>query len=270
MQALKKAVDEVKYRIPKEILNEVFKEVSFNYRATPVSIDEQILTKVVRARVLVDCNLVGGTEALISLEGVPAENVDIYSTVYHLPKDKTQNRSIMSVLSVTYMAPGMSAMTNAMQGFKPCSVTPSLQAGQAMMDSYSPMPATSTAKVQLIAENTIMIRDTAPPVGHAMLRCVLANDENLAHIQMRSIPDFCKLVELACKSYVYNEFIIKLDRGQLYGGHDLGKFKEIIEGYADSEEMYEDFLRNKWQAVAFMNDTESFTRYTKLMIGSYR
>lgn len=270
MNAIKKALDELKYRVPKEILDQVFREKSFNYRTAPVSVDEQVLSLVIKPRVLVDCNLVGGTEAFISLEGVPGDTVEPYVTVYHIPKEVTQGRSIMSVLSVNYMSPSMSALAPAIQGFKPCSVGPVMLAGQAMMDAMSPMPNTSTAKVQLISENTIMIRDTAPPVGYAYVRCVLANDENLSHIQMRSIPDFCKLVELACKSYIHNTYIITLDRGQLYGGHDIGKFKEIIEGYADSEEMYQDFLKNKWQAISFMNDRESFERFTKLMIGSHR
>ncbi len=270
MNAIKKALDELKFRVPKEILDQVFRDKSYSVRTAPVSIDEQILSLVIRPRVLVDCNLVGGTEAFISLEGVPGDRIESFVTVYHIPKDRTQGRSIMSVLSVNYMSPSMLSMAPAMQGYQQCSVGPVMLAGQAMMEAMSAMPNTSSAKVQLISENTIMIRDTAPPVGYAYIRCVLANDENLSHIQMRSIPSFCKLVELACKSYVYNTYIITLDRGQLYGGHDIGKFKEIIEGYADSEEMYQEYLRTKWQKVAFMNDRESFERFTKLMIGSFR
>lgn len=270
MNPIVKSIDDLKFRIPREILNEVFVNKTYGYRGTPTGLDEQILTQVIRPRVLVDCNLVGGTEALISMEGVPNERPDVYVTVYHVPKDRTQGRSIMSVLNVSYMSPSMMALAPAVQGFKPCSITPPLMAGQAMMDAMSPMPSTSTAKVQIIAENTLMIRDTAPPVGYAYVRCVLADDENMSHIQMRSIPAFCKLVELAVKSFVYNESIINLDKGQLYGGHDLGKFKEIIDGYSDAEQMYQEYLEQKWQGVAFMNDRESFERFVKLGIGAYR
>lgn len=270
MNPIVKSLDEIKFRIPKEILNQVFRDKSFHFRATPISIDEQILSKVIRSRVLVDCNLVGGTETILALDGVPFERVDTYVTVYHIPKDLTQGRSIMSVLSVSYMTPGMMAMAPAMQGFNPGSVTAPLMAGQAMMDAMSHLPICSTAKAQLIGENTVMIRDIAPPVGYSYIRCILANDENMSHIQMRSITPFCKLVELACKSFIYNEYIVTLDQGQLYGGHDLGKIKEIIESYSEAEEQYQEFLTQKWQAISFMNDRESFERFTKLMIGSYR
>jgi hypothetical protein len=270
MNPITKALDEIKFRIPRDILNEVFQKKNYSWRATPISVDEQILTQVIKARVLVDCNLVGGTEAFVSLEGVPQDRVENFISVYHIPKDMTQGRSIMSVLSISYISSSTMAMAPALQGFKPCSVTPPLLAGQAMMDAMGSMPITSSAKVQLIGENTIMVKDTAPPVGYGFLRCVLANDENMSHIQMRSIPDFCKLCELACKSYIYNEYAIILDRGQLFGGHDIGRFKEIVDGYADVEEMYQDFLKNKWQAISFMNDQESFERFIKLGIGSYR
>lgn len=270
MNPITKAVDEIKFRIPRDILKQIFQDKSYNWRDTPISIDEQILSRVIRPRVMVDCNLMGGTEALVPLDGSERQIVDSFITIYRIPKDITQNRSIMSALSVSYMSSAMGAGLAGMNNYKQCSVTPALILGQGMMDAFGPIPQTSTAKVQLIGENTIMIRDTIPPVGYGYLRCVLANDENMSHIQMRSIPDFCKLCELAVKSFIYNEYIVTMDRGQLYGGQDLGVFKQIVESYADSEELYQDYLRNKWAAVAFMNDNESFTRFLKLNIGGYR
>lgn len=270
MNPITKAVDEVKFRIPRDILKQIFQDKSYNWRSTPISIDEQILARVIRPRVLVDCNLVGGTEALISLDGADREVVDSYITIYRIPKDLTQNRSIMSVLSVAYMSSALGAGVAGLSNYKSCSVTPTLVIGQAMMDAFGPIPQTSTARVTLIGENTVLIRDTIPPVGYGYLRCILANDENMSHIQMRSIPPFCKLVELAVKSFIYNEYIVPMDKGQLYGGQELGVFKQIIETYADSEELYQEFLREKWAAIAFMNDNESFTRFLKLNIGGNR
>lgn len=270
MNPITKAVDDLKFRIPRDILKQIFQDKTYSWRNTPISLDEQILNQVIRPRVLVDCNLVGGTEALIPLEGAEKEHIESYITVYKIPKDFTQKRSIMSVLSISYMTSALGAGVAGSYNYKSCSITPSLMAGQAMMDAFGPMPQVSSAKVQLIGENTIMVRDTVPPVGYGYLRCILANDENMSHIQMRSIPTFCKLCELAVKSYIYNEYIITMDKGQLYGGQELGTFKQIIDGYADSESMYQDYLRDVWGAVAFMNDNESFTRFLKINIGGNR
>lgn len=270
MNPITRSLDEVKYRIPRDILNQVFRKINLRWRETPISLDEQILSQVVTPRVLVDCNLVGGTETLISLEGLAGEMIEEFVTVYHIPKDRTQGRSIMSVLSINYGSMGMLGAASSMQAFKPCSVNVMLTASQAMMDAMSPIPVTSTARVSLIGENTVMVRNNTQPVGHSYLRAVLANDDRLSNIQMRSIPAFCKLVELAVKSYIYNEYVILMDRAQLSGGQDLGRFKEVIDGYADSEQMYQDYLIEKWGAIAFMNDSETFTRFIKMGIGSYR
>lgn len=270
MNIISKALNEVSYRIPREILKEVFTDKTYRWRDAPISIEEQITNKVIRPRVLVDCNLVGGTEAFIPLQGVEAELIDNFTTVYRISKDKTQGRSIMSVLSVSFTTQSIASAAGALSGIKPNSVTDVGLAGMAMADSFSNIPVTSTARVSLIGENTIMIKDTSPVISSAYIRCILGNDENLANMQMRTIPDFCRLVELAVKSFIFNDSIIKIGMAQLSGGQDLGKYKEIVESYADSEEMYTEFLRTVWAKISLMNDTASFTRLIKLQLGSMR
>ena len=61
-----------------------------------------------------------------------------------------------------------------------------------------------------------------------------------------------------------------MDKGRLEGGAELGRFREVIDSYSDAEEQYQDYLLNTWQKVAFMNDRESYERFTKMMIGAYR
>lgn len=267
MNIISKALNEVSYRIPKEILKETFNNRTIHWRDKPISIEEQITNQVIRPRVLVDCNLVGGTEAFIPLEGLEAEIIDNFTSVYRISKQKTQGRSIMSVLSVSFTTQSIASAAGALSGIKPGSVTDVGLAGMAMADSFSSIPITSTARVSLIGENTIMIRDTAPIASYGYIRCILGNDENLANMQLRTIPDFCRLVELAVKSYIYNELTIRIGMAQLSGGQDLGKFKEIVDSYSDSEEMYADFLRTVWAKVSFFNDHQSSTRFLKMLIG---
>lgn len=270
MMALKKALDEVKFTIPREILSEVFIPKTYGWRNMPPSLDEQIMSLVIRPRVLVDADLVGGTEAFVSLEGVPAERLDGYMTVYNIPKDRTQGRSIMAVMSVSFMSASMVNATPGFQLFNPCTTSPLLQAGQAAFDAMNSVPTVSTAKVRLIGENAILIQDSMPPAGYGFARCVIANEENLGNIQYRYIPLFARMCALACKAYIYNSYIITLDRGFISGGQELGKFKEIIEGYADYEAMYQEFLVEKWMKASFMNDREKMNRFIKLQIGGFR
>ena len=272
MNPITKALSDISYRIPREILIEVFAPKSYLWRDSPINYEEQIRNIVIRSRVMVDCDLVGGTEVLISLFGVPSYTVasDRLVTVYNIPKDKTQGRTIISVLSLAYVNGASAAYMNTANSFDPCTVTDMAVAGAAMMNAMGSLPVPSSAKIQLIGENTVMIKDTVTASGTGLLRCLLANDENFSHLQIRSIPYFTRLCELATKAYIYNEYTIKMDKGRIEGGAEIGRFREIVDGYADAEEMYQEYLLNTWQKVSFMNDRESFERLLKMQIGAYR
>lgn len=267
MLALAKLLDEVKYRIPRAILDIVFVPRNIRWRQVPPSMDEQIMALVIRPRVLVDCNLVGGTEAFISLNNAHAERADYNTTIYRIPKTLTNGRSINSVLNITFSDPNrMSSFGVAAQQQS----TTMLQLGSGVMDTHSAIPITSSARVQLIGENVVMVRDSVIIPPNSYLRCILANDENMSHIQTRSYPHFSNLGVLAVKAYIYNEYIIQLDVGQLLGGMSIGKFKEIIDSYADSEELYQLYLKEKWTKVAYMNDLTTNERFLRTIISGNR
>jgi hypothetical protein len=267
VNALRKALDDLKFVIPRPILDTVFVKRNTTYRMAAPSLDEQILNSVIRPRVYIDTNLVGGAEVLVPLTGLSGEEIDTTDMVYRIPKSLTQNRPIMSVLNVTYV--DANSMAAAGQ-YASCGVSAEQSAAQALLDAVSPLPLISTARVTLIGENVVLIRDSIRVPSNSYLRCVVAQDEAMSHIQPRSYKAFCKLVEYAVKSFIYNEYIIDLDMGELRGGHNLGKFKDKIEEYADAEELYDTYLREKWQKIAFQNDRESHTRFLKLTIGGPR
>lgn len=264
MNAIQKALDEVQFRLPRPILETVFIKRAKHYRAGGASVTDHILNEVVRPRVLVDCNLSGGTEAFINLNNLHPERTNDYTQVYRIPKEVTQGRSIMSALNITFADPNRSSSygASATQGSSAL-----LQLGQSVIDAGLPVPTSSTAYVQLIAENVVMVRDTAALPGNIFLRCILANDENMSHLQLKSYRHFTKLVELAVKAYVFNEYEILMGQTELYGGMELGVFKERILKWEESEELYQTYLIEKWDKVALMNDRESWTRFMKGVVG---
>jgi hypothetical protein len=266
MSALTNAVAEIKFRIPRQILDTVFIKRDQQWRQTPVSIDEHVLNEVIRPRVLVDCNLVGGAELYVPLDGIPYENFDMFTTVYRIPKSKTQNRSIMSVLSVSFSDPSRStSYGNA--AFANNSAM--LRAGNQVMDAMGSVPITSTASVQLIGENVVMVKDNSIIPSNSFLRCIVAHDENMSHLQLKSYRHFSELCVLATKAYIYNEYIIDLDMGQLVGGVNIGRFKDIVDGYADADELYRTYLTEKFEKVSFMNDAPSYTKFLRSMFGNH-
>ncbi len=267
MDCVRYSVANLKRVIPMDVLRAVFLKRTPGYRDDMDSLDELMLATVIRPRVLVDCNLVGGTEAFIPLDNIPAFRENDYTSVYRIPKDRTQGRSITSVLNITFSDPTKVSAYGTAAGSQNAFM---LQQAQSVMDAMGTIPMTSTARVQLIGENVVMVRDTVLLPANIYLRCILANDENLAHIQMKSYRAFAKMVELAVKSYIYIQYVIPLDMGALVGGQQLGRIKEIVDSYADAEQMYSDFVTEKWTKIAEMNDGESNQRLLRMILGGSR
>lgn len=268
MNPIAKALDEVKFRIPDQVLKETFKDERPTWRKAPVSLDELIMTKVIRPRVLVDCNLVGGQMVLVPLEGIAPDFVDNFNMVYHIPKDRTNNRSIVSVASVSYM-PYAAAFNSGGLGYgniAPSSMNEVANAAQRVADSVSGVPPISNANAELIGENTVLIKDQFRVTSVYILRCLLANEEQLNNISPRSYLHFAKLCEMAVKSYIYRTLLIRIDQAYLHGGQELGAMKNYVESLSDAEEMYQTTLNEIWRPTAFMNDQQSYTRFIKLQI----
>lgn len=282
MNPIKKAIYEVRARIPRQILEKVFIDGSSYYRPTlNSSIEEQIETLVVRPRVLVDCNLIGGEQVLVPLAGLEQERTLQYTTVINIPKSRTNGRSINSVLNVSFFnsasvsgyvgagVMGMGSLSGG-TGYNGMDNSAATALSASVVAAMDKIPMTSTSKVQLIAENTILITDGINLPNESFLRCVVANDENLAGLQMRSYRYFAQLVEYAVKAYIYNQLIIDIDVGELRYGQNLGVFKEIVASYSDANQNYTDYMSTTMEKVLFLNDEMTSARYLKLLIGGSR
>lgn len=270
MNPITKAVSEMWRRIPGEILREVFAPTYNNWRAVPVSVDDQICSQVLRSRVLVDCDLVGGQEVMISMEGLQSERTNEMMSVIYVTKDRTQGRSISQPLYLGYMNYAGINQQSANGMFNNSSMTPLTAAAQALSASYDVGSKMGTSRLELIGENVILVKDPSISPTTGVLRCILANDENLNNLSVRSYVSFSRLCELAVKSHIYNRLVIEMDSGKIRGGFELGAFKNVVDSYSDAEEQYQEFLKMKWQKIAVMNDRETHERLIRMQIGGLR
>lgn len=268
MSAIKYALNQLRFRIPAELLRVAFANELPHWRQAPVSLDELITTKVIRGRVFDDIDTVGGEHVLIPLLGLATNRVDVNTIIYEIPPERINYRTIMSVLSVHYYMYSLGQMSGPMgNGFYTGQYSNDLlSVGNRIMEAAGTIPPTSSATCEMIAHNTILVRDLNRVVSTYMIRCVLGNDENLANLNPRSYGKFADLIELAVKSYIYNHMVVKIDNAFLTGGQELGSIKQLVEGYADAEEMYQTYLREKWTKVAFMNDKGRHRRFISVQI----
>ena len=267
MDAIRKALDEIKFRIPMEILQAVFIKRTASRRIAPTNIDNEILATCIRPRVLVDCNLIGGMEVWVPLSGVVPVSANIYTQVYHIPKTLTMGRSIISVINITFNDP--SNLSNY-GNLSTNQTSIALSIAGAVGDAQGAIPLTSSAAVQLIGENTVMIRDVNAIPSQVFLRCNLALDDNMSHLQLSVYPKFAKAVEYAVKAYIWTSYMIMMGTGELIGGQTIGVFKDIIDGYADAQQNYDDYLRDVLQKALYGNDQEKMKRLISMMSGGYR
>lgn len=269
MNILTKAIDTIKYSIPIEVLRIAFKDNIYNHNSAPISLDEYILNKLIRPRVMVDSNLVGGDTVLVSLDGLEYRVLDNYSVVYEIPSDVVNHRSIMSVLSVGYAkrlgSTGYSQGIHA--GNSSCAgSTDLLNAAMRVGSSMAGIPNISSAKADLVGNNTVVVYDQSGISGLYELRCIVANEDNMNNISPRSFLPFSNLCLLAAKSYIYNRLIVAIDSAYLSGGQELGAIKDIISSYSDEEENYQTYLNEVWRPTSYMNDTPNYDRFIKMQI----
>ncbi len=267
MNAISYALDMIKLEIPRPILEKVFislaQDVSRQYTFRPVTIDSAIRDKVIEPKVLVDCNLGGGTEIYVPLLNVPSNRLDPFTIMYTIPKQLTQNRSILSVLSVSYGQGSLMGGTN--MGLKGSS--PMLDAASGVFASAGPINVISTAYTWLVGENTIVIQDNMAIPNNVFLRCKIENDKNLNSLNPTSFPYFGQFAVYATKGYIHTNSVIEMDRAFLQGGLDLNSFKTVIDGYADAWENYKDYFSKTIKKVFIYNDPESSRRMLSARTG---
>lgn len=263
MNPITYSLQQLRFAIPREILEKVFIS-NMNHRLIqPTSLDTRIRQEVIEQRVLVDCNLAGGTETHIPLSTLPKEFIDSYTAIYRIPKNMTQGRTITRALSVSYGEGAIMGVVNV----APTQGNAYLDAASGVLAASLPIPIVSTAQCQLIGENVVMIADNMALPVNIFLRCWLENDENFNHIQPTSYKAFSKLIELAVKAYIYINAQIPMDRAFIHAGSELGRFKEIVDGYSDANEQYETHFNEVWRKTAYLNDYNAHRRHCQRILG---
>ena len=275
MNALIYAVNEIQNKIPLEIL-----QAAFNIDEQPETINlsslgDKILRKVIRKRVMLDANIVGGIETTIPLNNIAPSFFEQFYTVYQIPSELTNNKEIISALNIAFMPAngyfGQVGGAYAGSGMNQNNTfgamyNPVMNVADRIGSAASSTGVMSNAHLEIVAYNTILVYAHYRSLANFGLRVILENDSNLNNIQPRSYKNFSMLCLLAVKTYIHNKLIVALNNGYLSGGQELGVFRAKIEAMESAEQEYEDYLKNVWSPTAFMNDTTRYNRNIGSMI----
>jgi hypothetical protein len=267
MDILTYAIDRIKAKIPRDILRLAYVGKQ-EWNKAPKNLDEEIRFKTIQSRVIVDTSLVGGDTVYIDISGLQPIYKDEYNYVFEVPPEKLQGRQILSVLCVNYHMYNMGTSNFFLSAGTalPKSVNDINMASHRAMDSRGMIPIISNSEIELVGQNTIMVKNHFFQARVVQLKCILYNDERLSNLNIRAAISFSELCTLACKSYIYNTLVVSLDKGRLEHGQELGIIKSVIESYSDAEQMYMEYLEQKWAAVGIINDRVTYEDLLRLQI----
>lgn len=259
--------------IPRDILKQVFTPRRYDPIAAErfldnslgTSIEEQIRQKVIEGRVAIELSVVGGTEVTLPMRFAEREYVDAWNVIYRFDRRYTGGRRIVSVYEMTY------GMTQALgTGGSPGYDS---RASQYMLNARNLLRAStgvgtlSSSYVQLIGPNAVLVNDVNQVIGDSLLRCKLAHEANFSDINPHYWTDFGKMVTLALKAYIYSQLVIEIDENQIRGGATIGRIREIVDSYADANQMYEEFRDNEWYKIRTLSDPQQIRKIGKWILG---
>lgn len=268
------ALIKVKAEVPRDILKQAFmpkrydpvRDERYFDNVTSVSIDQQIRDLVIQARVAIDINLIGGTEMFLPLALAERDYIDSWNIVYRFGRDALGGRKITTVHELVYgITQGLSGQGTAGYDNRASDL---LLVGRDIMRAVSGMNTLGTAYVQLVGVNTILVNDTNQIIADAAIRATVSHEPNFADLKPAYYHAFAELVALAVKGYIHTALVVDIDEGQIRGGMTIGRIREIIDQYADANQMYWEYLTTKWQRIATMNDTEKYRKVMKLSLGA--
>ena len=262
MNAINVALTDIRFNIPADILFIGFMEGYSDTVNQIISLDERIVQKVIRPRVMRDCNLIGGIDAKINLKTAQIDYLG-YNNEYiiRISKGMTQGKSILRALEL---------LSNVNYGFNYPGVN-SVSTTATVSKMYNNLAhhnLIQTSRLELVGENTILVADPSVFLYNCVMRVVLAYDDNMSSLNVRAFPMFSHACILAVKAYIYNTLKVKLDQGYVYGGHELSTITEIVNEYSDANEQYDEYLKMVLRKVLFMQQPDTMNRYVKAMFGN--
>lgn len=268
MNIIVKAVQDAMYIIPEDILRAAFLPRIRGYDRGAETLESAIISQVITPRVVPDANIAKGERLVIWMGDLKPKLVEDFRVIFEVPAHKLMGKTILSVLTISY-APymnGAGSLGYAFGGAAPLYSQDTMTAARQMVEASSAIPTVSTAKVELIGENTLMIEDSQRFTTQYHITCYVTDSNYLNKIDPRYYEYFSTLVEYAVKAHVFRKLRLSIDRARIEGGSELGVFKEIVDEYADAETNYREFLRSKFAKVMFMDSQKAMYRFMQAQI----
>lgn len=275
MSIVKEVVRKLTDVIPNQLLYEAF---TYDYHSGPyralkvnsyLPLTEHIEDEVWRGRVYTDINSQSGQSMEIDLGGlVPKPYAhtrlgNLSGMIFHIPEDRRDGRNIISVIQGTSNIYNLGG--NIANGVGQTSLMEGL--ASKMLNHVAGMPGLNTPPtVAYIGANNIIVYGNFVQYYTLRIRCEIENDPDLINFGRRSSNQLFLLMEQATKTMVFNRLALPVDQARMVGGFEIGRFREVLDGYSDADKLYQELLE-EWGRVAHFNDNEDYFSHLNLISG---
>lgn len=231
--------------IPPQILQFAF-PVGSSGVGLPVPMHEQILARVMRARVLKDCNLLGGKGKYINLlpeyleethnqQGHnPLAGYHLSYSLHRIPPAQRDNMPIGEISEVLPMSIGRGSAVAGTAGYGMTST----MAGQQVLNSITQQQYRSPPIAEAVAGDLIRLSPSQYAGLGWTLVVTLHYDADLTGLNSAAVLPFCTMMVHATKAYIYNQFILQLDQGFIQHGADYPGLRSVVDSYAGANDDY--------------------------------
>ena len=245
--------------IPPQVLEAAFKPYKYN-----TSLDDRILSEVILARVRDDVSVRGGRVFKIILNqnwckytsspSPYALGISGAYTVFHIPPEARGNRDIVCALGVRF--PYTLGTSNSCNFYSNDSIKGNTVSGLACAALQAQTGANQLSVPQAIVKEGNIIQLDPPQYNFVPWQVItrLRYDDTFSSMDVSSIEPFKKLCEYAVKSYIYTNLIFDVESNLVFRGQELGVIKDIVGQYSDSEDKYNDMLKEFGGAAIYEPD----------------
>ena len=250
-------IQKIKNEIPNEILQIAATE-DLGFYNNSITLDEKLLTRVIKAYLLLDINLLTTTTRQITLDKCIVtsylNNSKQYEYLIEIPDDAVDGKEVTSVSYIMYnmLLPQMGMMTgNAMES-----------AMGTLMQAHSSLNVLTANRIDVVGRNMILVNtgNINWSFMNITMELNISPNPNLSHVKGTAIIELGKLAVLCAKQWIYNSLIIQIDQGYIRGGHSIDAIKNKIESYESAVETYYERLEN-WPKIGFMLDTRQYQKF---------
>ena len=256
-------IQKIKNEIPNEILQIAATE-DLGFYNNNITLDEKLLTRVIKAYLLLDINLLTTTSRQVTLDKCIVtsylNNSKQYEYLIEIPDDVVDGKEVTSVSYILYnmLLPQMGMMTgNAMDS-----------AMGSLLQSHSSMNMMTTNRLDVIGRNMILVNtgNINWSFMNSSMEVNIAPNPNMSHVKGDTILKLGDIAVEAAKCWIHNTLSIQVDQGYIRGGHSIDTVKSKIDGYESAFESYRE-KREGWGKIGFMLDTRQYQKFIEMQLG---